>query len=191
MANHSAAGKAHLDVLKAAFVCDLIRTGTFQWSPGTNHVAFKGLFPNEASTIYQHHPVSHRIGTAETIASSTPGGLGGPAGFLYAVQLWYFGQHATNMAAWKQTIDGCGNPLLDYTAVPYVTEVRATGHERTDMPAMIIGGKALGFTHNIYKPTSGTINAYWGTIAQAFGYTSTASPFAAPISGLWTKPAGT
>ncbi len=188
---HAAAGKAHLDVLKAAFVCDLIRVGTFQWSPGSNHVAFQGMFPNEPSTIYQHHPVSHRIGSAETMASATLAGLAGPAQFLFNIQLWYFARHAENLASWKATIDGCGNPLLDYTVVPFLTEVRATGHERSDMPGMIIGGKALGFAHNIYRAGACTINQYWGTIAQAFDYSSPALPFADPLPGLWTRPAGT
>ena len=39
---HEAVGKAHAAILRAAFACDLIRVATFQWSPGTNHVAFKG-----------------------------------------------------------------------------------------------------------------------------------------------------
>ena len=56
------------------------------------------------------------------------------------------------------------------------------------MPAMIIGGKQLGFVHNRYVPGSITINQLWGTIAQAFGHTSTAAPFAAPVAGFWTKP---
>jgi len=186
---HQAVGKAHLDVLKAAFVCDLIRVGTYQWSPGTNHVGFK-LYPNSTG-VFQHHPVSHRIVTTDTIGAATPDALNANAGFLYNVQLWYFARHAENFATWKTTVDGCGNSLLDFTAVPYVTEVRATGHERSDMAAMIIGGKQLGFTHNIYKTGTFSINAYWGTIAQAFGYTATTSPFAAPISGIWAKPAGT
>ena len=186
---HAMAGKAHLDVLKAAFICDLIRCGTFQWSPGTNHVAFKGLYPGEASTIYAHHPMSHKIGTSDTTASATLSSLAAPAQFLYQVQRWYFGQHAQNLATWKTAVDGFGNSLLDFTVVPYFTEVRATGHERSDMPCMIIGGKQLGFAHNIYKTGSYSVNQVWGTIGQAFGYTSTATPFAAPIAGLWTKPA--
>ena len=48
---------------------------------------------------------------------------------------------ADNLKEWKTLVDGFGNSLLDYTVVPYVTEVRATGHERSQMPAMIIGGK--------------------------------------------------
>ncbi|MES1204695.1 MAG: DUF1552 domain-containing protein [Pseudomonadota bacterium] len=184
---HQMVGKAHLDVLKAAFVCDLIRVGTYQWSPGTNHVGFK-LYPGQTG-VYQHHPVSHRITTNDTTAAGTPGALNPNAEFLYNVQLWYFQRHAENFAAWKTALDGCGNSLLDFTCVPFVTEVEATGHQRTNMPAMIIGGKQLGFTHNLYRTGTVSINQYWATIAQAFGYTSTAAPFAAPIAGLWAKPA--
>ena len=57
------------------------------------------------------------------------------------------------------------------------------------MPGMIIGGKQLGFIHDRYVTTRMTINELWGTIAQAFDYTSTEAPFAAPVAGFWTKPA--
>ena len=186
---HKRVGTAHLEVLKAAFICDLIRVGTFQWSPGTNHVSFKGQYPGSTTSIYQHHPLSHRIGTSSTVSGATPDALQADARFLFNVQVWYFQSHADNLATWKTAVDGCGNSLLDYTAIPFVTEVQATGHERNNMAAMIIGGKQLGFTHNIYKTGSYSINQYWATLAQAFGYTSTAAPFnATAIPGLWTTP---
>ncbi|HVY38271.1 MAG TPA: DUF1552 domain-containing protein [Polyangia bacterium] len=189
---HKRVGTAHLEVLKAAFICDLIRVGTFQWSPGTNHVSFKGMYPGSTTSIYQHHPLSHRIGTSSTTSGATPDDLQPDAHFLFNVQSWYFQAHAANFATWKTAVDGCGNSLLDYTAVPFVTEVQATGHERNNMAAMIIGGKQLGFTHDVYKTGSFSINQYWATIAQAFGYSSTVAPFnATAIPGLWTKPPGT
>ena len=183
----TAVASAHYSVLKAAFCCDLLRVGTFLFAPGTNHTAFAGLYPG-TSTIYMHHPTSHKIQTSDTTASTTLTGLGAPAQFLFQVQLWFFGQVATNMKDWKTTTDGYGNSLLDYTCVPYVTEVQATGHERSSMPAMIIGGKSLGFTGGIYKSGSYNIGQYWGTIAQAFGY-APSGVVGSPISGLWTKPA--
>ena len=67
--------------------------------------------------------------------------------------------------------------------------MRTIGHERTNMPAMLIGGKQLGFVHNSYVSGNFTINQFWGTVAQAYGYTSTDAPFAAPIPDLWAKPA--
>jgi len=185
-ATHEAAGKAHLDILKAAFVCDLIRVGTYQWSPGTNHVGFK-LYPGSTG-VFQHHPVSHRIGTGDTIGASTPDALEPNAHFLYNVQMWYWQRHADNFATWKTALDGCGNSLLDNTIVPFITEVAATGHERSNMPGMLIGGKSLGFTHNIYKTGNVSINALWGTIGQAFGYTG-GGVFGSPVAGIWTKPA--
>ena len=58
---HARVAQVHMDILRAAMVCDLIRVGTFQYSPGTNHVSFKGMYPGEPNTIYMHHPVSHRL----------------------------------------------------------------------------------------------------------------------------------
>src|SRR5262249_17863770 len=61
---HEQIGKLHAGIILAAFQCDIIRVATFQWSPGTNHVSFKGLMPGEPNTIYMHHPQSHKIGSA-------------------------------------------------------------------------------------------------------------------------------
>ena len=109
-------------------------------------------------------------------------------GFLYNVQLWYYARHAETFAAWKTAVDGCGNNLLDHTCVPFLTEVTQADHSRSNMAAMLIGGKSLGFKHGRYVTGTITINQLWGTIAQAFGYTSTAAPFAAPVDGFWAKP---
>jgi hypothetical protein len=186
--NMQAVGSAHFAVLKAAFICDIIRCGTFLWAPGTNHTGFK-LYPN-STTIYMHHPTSHKIVTSDTTAATTVAGLPrGEAQFLFAVQQWFYGRTAENLKDWKNSIDGYGNSLLDYTVVPFITEVRATQHERDSMPMMIIGGKALGYKHNIYQTGSYSIGSYWGTVAQAFGVTSFGAPLGTPISGLWTKPA--
>jgi hypothetical protein len=181
---HARVAKAHMDILKAAMICDLIRVGTFQYSPGTNHVSFKGMYPGEADTIYMHHPLSHRIGDGETQAAT----LGKDAQFLANVLAWYYKTHADILKEWKTTLDANGNSLLDNCVVPYVTEVMATAHNQSNMAAMIIGGKTLGFQHGTYKTGNWSINQYWGTIGQAFGLTATA-PIGAPIAGLWTKPA--
>jgi hypothetical protein len=190
--NLSAVGKAHMSVLKAAFICDIVRCGTMLWAPGTNHVGFKGLFPGQTSTVYQHHPQSHKIYTSDVEGSASLTSMNASAQFLFAVQQWFFRQMAESLKDWKNSYDGFGNSLLDFTAVPYVTEVRATGHERNSMPAMIIGGKSLGFAHNKYVKGSFSVNQFWGLIGPAVGYTSTAAPFAAPgstLSALWVKPA--
>jgi len=190
--NLATVGKAHMSVLKAAFICDIVRCGTFLWAPGTNHVGYKGLFPGQMNTVYQHHPQSHKIYTEDTTASASLTSLNTSAQFLFAVQQWFFRNFAEGLKDWKNSFDGFGNGLLDYTVVPYVTEVLATGHQRSSMPAMIIGGKSLGFAHNKYVKGNFTVNQFWGLIGPSVGHTSTAAPFAAVpsgLSGLWTKPA--
>jgi len=184
---HEQVAGLHMDILRAAMVCDLIRVATFQFSPATNHVAFGGLFPGD-NRFFQHHPTSHRIGTADTLASSTVAGLTAVAQFLYNVEVWLFTRHANNLAKWKGQLDGYGNNLLDHTVVPFVTNIAACGHEQTNVPAMIIGGKALGFDHKQYVSGSYTVNQFFGTIGQTYGYTN-AGPVGAPIPGLWTQPA--
>lgn len=186
---HQMVGKLHFDVLRAAFLCDIIRCGTYQWSPGTNHVGFKGFYPGDNAGIYQHHPVSHAVGSGSPTEGSTPDGLKtAQIRFLYNIQTWYFARHAENLKLWKTDVDSFGNSLLDTTIIPFVTEVATYQHDRSNMAAMIFGGKKLGMQCGQYKALSNTsINSYWGTIGQAFGY-STAAPFAAPIAGLWTKP---
>ena len=69
---HQQIGELHQAVLMAAFQCDLTRVGLFQWSPGTNHVAFAGQYPGTPNAILMHHPVSHRIGSkAQEVQSNT------------------------------------------------------------------------------------------------------------------------
>jgi hypothetical protein len=195
---HAQIGGLHMGILKAAFTCDIIRVATFQWSPGTNHVAFKGQFPGEANTIYQHHPLSHRIGTSDTLVTGT--GRRPEVGFLTNVQTWYNTQMAQILAGWKATTDVMGGNLFDNTIIPFVTEVAATGHEHTNMPAMLFGGKALGWKQGQYLAVNRPLNDLWLTIAQSFGLTTGAAPFSnellvkntagytGPIANLWAAP---
>ena len=185
---HQTVGGLHLQVLRAAFLCDIIRCGTYQWSPGTNHVGFKGFYPGDDKASYQHHPVSHAVGGGSATEGSTPDGIKtAQIRFLYNIQTWYFARHAENLKLWKDEIDAYGNSLLDYTVIPFVTEVATYNHDRTNMAAMIFGGKKLGMKVGQYMSGNFSINSYWGTIAQAFGYTGGA-PFASPIAGLWSAP---
>src|SRR5690606_26696150 len=69
---HAEVGRAHTGIIRAAFQCDLIRVATFQWSPGTNHVSFGGLYPDNERAIYMHHPLSHDIGDRNHVMSSMP-----------------------------------------------------------------------------------------------------------------------
>ena len=198
---HSKVAHLHMDILRTAFICDLIRVGTFQFSPGTNHVSFGGQFPN-SNAIYMHHPESHQIGTADTQTAAPGTTNGNIAQFLANVHTWYNTLMASLITDWSTSLDGMGNNLLDYTVIPYLTEVRATGHEWDQMAALIFGGNKLGFQHGQFVQVNNIINDLWLSIAQPFGVTKATlaassssfdKAFAAkatgPIAGLWTKPA--
>jgi hypothetical protein len=204
---HEQIGKTHMGILKAAFVCDLIRVGTFQWSPGTNHVSFKGLYPGNANAIYMHHPTSHIITSSqETMGSLPAAGLHQDViNFLANVQTWYNQKMADILTDWKATTDVYGGNLLANTIIPYVTEVGETTHSWNPLPAFIFGGSALGMKSGQYLNGSWPANALWATIAQAYFKTTnplnslpatnadgTKNTFVRtnvnPIAGLWAMP---
>jgi len=204
---HEQIGKAHMGIFKAAFICDLIRVGTFQWSPGTNHVSFKGLYPGNANAIYMHHPTSHIISSAaETMQSLPAAGLHQDViNFLAAVQTWYNQKMADILTEWKATTDIYGGNLLANTIIPYVTEVGESTHSWNPLPGYIFGGSALGMKGGQYLNGAWPMNSFWATIAQAYFKTTTPltsmpatnadgtrNTFVrtgmAPIAGLWSAP---
>jgi hypothetical protein len=196
---HEQVGNLHMDIIIAAFQCDLRRVATFQWSPGTNHVSFKGQYPGRADAIYMHHPTSHLINDGNlSSGSSSPGGtMGDLLQFLGNIQTWYNTKHAALLNKLKAAKDSYGNSLLDHTVVPYVTEVSETTHRRSPLAAFVFGGKALGMTHGSYYNFEGSPRSHndlWMTVAQAY---LGADPVAAlmaekfeknnvkPVAGTW------
>src|SRR5690606_6270108 len=144
---HERIGKAHAAVILAAFQCDIIRAATFQWSPGTNHVSFKGRYPAEPERSFMHHPMSHRIGSSSFFNGAPQTGTSPDASlyqFLVSINAWYNEKTADILQSFKDAKDGWGNSILDYTVVPYVTEVGDPSHSRGPKASMIFGGKALG-----------------------------------------------
>jgi hypothetical protein len=170
---HAEVAKAHMGIIRTAFQCDLIRVATFQFSPGTNHVSFKGLYPGDANGIYMHHPTSHQVTSATDSLGSLP-----PAGyrqdtinFLVNVHRWYNERMAEMLALWKTTTDIYGGNLLANTIVPYITEVAETSHSQGSMPALIFGGSNLGMIGGQYQNFEGRPRSYnemWLSIAQAY-----------------------
>jgi hypothetical protein len=203
---HEQIGKIHAGILLAAMQCDIIRVGTFQWSPGTNHVSFKGQYPNQADTIYMHHPLSHKVNTVNTFDTKPSGENGDIAQFLANVNAWYNARTAMVIKMFKDAIDPLGDgtsTMLDRTVIPYITEVAQQNHNRDPKAAFIFGGKALGMQLGKYVSFDGQSRSHvdlWATVAQAFFRTN--NPMASltglkfgnngtpkPIDGLWVKPA--
>jgi hypothetical protein len=153
--NHRAVAEAHASVLLGAFQCDIIRVATFQFSPGTNHVSFKGMWPGDPDRIAMHHPVSHRAAFLGGASSSDPSGLAGDDlkayDFLANVQAWYNERLADFLVKLKGAQDGFGGNLLDHTVIPYVTEVAQSNHSRDPKPAFLFGGSKLGLKHGTFQ----------------------------------------
>jgi hypothetical protein len=196
---HATVGQLHMDVLRAAFLCDIIRVATFQWSPGTNHVAFQNMYPGEVGTSYMHNPLAHRINSQDTLVP--PATRRPEATFLSNVHAWYNARMASMLAGWKSTVDAYGGNLLDQTVIPFVTDVMTTGAAWSPMPALLFGGKALGVQNGKFWSFSPVrpLNDLWITIAQAFGLSVDAAPLnqeafavrayrTGVISGLWSPP---
>jgi hypothetical protein len=201
---HEAIGKLHAGIIKAAFQCDIIRVATLQWSPGTNHVSFNGLNPDDPGAIYMHHPLSHKITSKADVFDSLPasGELQGVVEFLAAVHTWYNQKIADIVLDFKNTTDAFGNSLLDNTVIPCITEVAETTHSWSPLPALILGGKALGMQGGQFQNFEGnqrSQNDFWVTVAQAFLQTNdpvsalSAEAFykngVSPIDGVWMPPA--
>jgi hypothetical protein len=167
---HKQVAEAHLAVIRAAFACDLTRVVSFQYSPGTNHVAFQGFWPDNPNAIYMHHPVSHRISGPDIDATSN---RRPEVEFLVEIEVWYNQLTAAFLSSLKtgaMATDVFGNTLLDHTLVPYVTEVARATHEWDPVPAVLFGGRSLGVAGGQFLRFDGRPhNDMWLTIAQALG----------------------
>jgi hypothetical protein len=202
---HEAVGKAHAAILRAAFECDIIRVATFQWSPGTNHVSFKGLDPNSPNTVYMHHPLSHQIGDSAIYNGSRPSTNGYVWDAMVSANRWYFQKTADIVKEFlrpdPQATNGSSASLLDSTLVAMVTEVAEAAHSRNGHAALLLGGRALGMQGGQYRGVSGAHNQLWSTVAQAFLGSSFRSTLQAdpgltaeqygsnPLQDLWVAPA--
>ncbi len=197
---HEAVGKAHAAILRAAFACDLIRVATFQWSPGTNHVAFKGMDPAAPETIWMHHPLSHRITDATFFNGPRPAESAYVWDAMVNVNRWYFEKTADIINDFRLQVDPqdpSGGSLLDNMVIPMITEVAEASHTREGHGAIIFGGAKLGMQGGQYRSVSGIHNQLWATVAQAFLGADAVSKLAGevyvktganPIPGLWVAP---
>jgi len=206
---HEQVGMAHANILRAAFACDLIRVASFEWSPGTNHVSFKGCNPDEPDAVYMHHPLSHdKLDTNFMMGAQPAKGADAKANSrhiwnaMVGVQRWYFERTANFLKQWVATVDPLatdGSSLMDRTVVAMVSEVGNASHTRDNCGAGIIGGKKLGMIGGQFKslPSAVTHNQLWATIAQAYlganWQTILANEVykksgATPIAGLWAAP---
>jgi hypothetical protein len=204
-AKHEAIGKAHAAVILGAFQCDIIRVASFQWSPGTNHVSFGGMYPASPNSFYMHHPMSHRIPDSGFFTGPVLTGTDANSSlyqFLVNVATWYNQKTADILTSFKNAKDGFGNSILDYTVIPYLTEVGDPSHTRSPKASMIFGGAKLGMKGGQFLNFSSQRPQVdvWLTVMQALAQNADplsllpsdekfARSGAGPIAGLWAKPA--
>jgi hypothetical protein len=158
---HERIGRLHFSVVKAAFRCDLTRVVTFQWSPGTNHVSFGGMWDPDPTLFRVHHGVSHSSMDDPNVQS-----------FLTKVDTWYSRILADFVTELKTTTDAAGKSLFDTTLLPYVTEVSRGDHRRHEMPWLLFGGAETGLLGgNLLTHPAGqrSTNDLWMACAKVFG----------------------
>jgi hypothetical protein len=197
---HALVGEAHAGIIRAAFACDIIRVATFQWSPGTNHVSFKGADPNSPNTSYMHHPLSHQNLNSSFYTGSPPGNSHIYDGMTY-VQHWYFRETAKFVNQFLTQADPLatdGGNLLERTLMTAISEIGNPSHDRNGASALIIGGSKLGMQPGGFQAVSNSHhNRIWLTAAQAFlgadpmnvlGDEAFYKNGVEPIPGIWEAP---
>lgn len=123
---YAEAGRLQMDLVVAAFACNLTRVATFQWSYSESEHLFQFLDYQD-----NHHALSHDFG------NSGPGFDG-----YNAIQTWYHQQFAYLLDKMKSYDEGEGS-LLDNSLVLWATEIgESTQHALTTMPYVLAGGAA-------------------------------------------------
>ena len=142
-----------MDVMAAAFACDLTRVGSLQWTNSVGNIPFGFIGVPD-----RHHDLSHE-GDSNTDAVNK----------LVEINRWYAERFAGMMERLARIPEGDGT-VLDNTVIVWVNELgKGNSHTRNDMPFVIggSGGGALrtGRFHRYDRPH----NDLWLTMLRVFG----------------------
>ena len=175
---HQVLGQTYLALIKAAFLCDLVRVSTFSWSSATSWVVFPGTFdgaslPGNPQSSPHYEPLSVDPATDPR-----------PAAWWAAIDHFYAQQSSLAIHSLAAASDIDGNSLLDNTVVVYVSELsRRWDHDQRNIPLAVFGGKNTGVQGGTFlKITDGPLssqtgattgnrpfNDFWLALAAAFG----------------------
>jgi hypothetical protein len=115
-----------LDMLAAAFACDLTRVASFQISTSLNRIAYPWL---NNSTL-EGHTLSH-AGPSDTEAHDE----------LVSRQTWHAGRLAHLLTRLSEIQEVDGTSVLDNTLVVWGNEVsQGNTHSHANMPFLLVGG---------------------------------------------------
>jgi hypothetical protein len=153
--NFGEVGRLQMDLLTAAFSCDLVRYATLLWSGGTSGQRFPWIGVDDS-----HHELSH-AGDSDTTAR----------GKLVKINRWYAEQLAYLLAK-LDAIPEAGGTMLDNTVILWGGELAiGNKHSRRDH-RWLIAGSGGGFfeTGRFVDVAGGTNNNLCVSIAQAMGH---------------------
>ena len=147
---HAQIGRAHLDLVRVAFQCDLTRIACFTWGSFTTNVS--ALVPEVATRTY--HELSHTGRSADEAA----------------IHRWYNEQLAAYLRTLRDTPDVDGRTLLDNTLVVSWSEMRTGNHAFDNLPIQLFGGAGdrLRGGRLVRYPGYST-NDLWRTVLNAVG----------------------
>jgi len=151
---HAALGRAHLDVVRAAFQCDLTRVASFQW--GSMEANMSRVIPGARDIGY--HLLSHYAGNVAVDADLT------------LINRWYSERLAEYLVTLRDTPDVDGNSLLDNMLVVVWSEMRLGSHSFDNVPIQLFGGAGGRLAGGrLLRYTGHTSNDLWLTIANVLG----------------------
>lgn len=148
-AHHAEIGRAHLDIVRAAFQCDLTRIVNFGWASGQSQVDFSKLLPSFEPM--GHHILSHSARPDDEAA----------------IHRWYNEQTAAFLQTLRDTPDVDGRSLLDNTLVVMWSEMRLGIHTFDNVPLVLFGGGIDG--GRLVRAGGYSTNDLWLAIANRFG----------------------
>jgi len=151
---HAALGRAHFEIIRAAFRCDLARIVSFGWASGQSAINFSQLLPGMENLAF--HEVTHFGMNAEHDQ--------------IAAHRWYSEQMAAMVRMFRDTPDIDGRSLLDNMLIVVWSEIRLGFHTFDSVPIQLFGGAGGRLSggrklHFGNRPT----NDLWLTIANALG----------------------
>jgi Protein of unknown function (DUF1552) len=156
-AQHEMVSRQQLQIIKAAFLCDVTRVATFSFAHGNSFIRFQKIlkdFPNDSAG---HHDISHE-GSAVAISAQA------------AADKYYSERMAELLNDMKATPEGTGT-MLDNTLVVYFSEVSiGADHNHQNMPVLMFGAKSLGLNRSSHLKYGGRyMSDVWAATATAFG----------------------
>jgi Protein of unknown function (DUF1552) len=204
---HQVLGRTQLEIIKAAFLCDLIRVGTFMWASGTSNVLFPTTFdgamlPGVAPLLAAPHYEPLSVDPATTTGMAT-------LAWAASIDRFYSDQTSQALQAFDAATDLDGNTLLDNTVVAYVNdESTRWDHGQLNMPLIVFGGTNTRIKGGTFlKVTGGSLpkqldlktiggtgnrpfNDFWLALAPIFGVTlpslGSKAQYTGPLPGFVT-----